>query len=300
MLRQRLTLGPVFIAVIFLVSWLDERIARTPLPQSLADLLPDRTTFPPGVALFVTLATLVTLCALELAAIFRANNIAASRWLTCSAGLFGLAMSSAAPAAMPAGSWAPVAATATILVMVLALVYHSRHHTVEGVVAAAGGALFSYVYLGLIFGFMLDIRRGHSMWVVLGVVLITKACDTGAYFTGRAIGRHKLIPWLSPGKTWEGLAGGVLTAVAAGIGAAALSRLGGERFTFTQGVVAGVLFGLVGQAGDLAASLLKRDAGIKDSSHALPGFGGFIDVIDSPLLVAPVAYWMLVAWGPAG
>lgn len=300
MLRQRLILGPVFIAAVFLVSWLDERLAATALPPALEALFPDRTTFPPGVALFLTLAALVALCALELAAIFRANNIAASRWLTCSAGLFGLASSTAAPATMSAGAWAPVAATATVLVLVLALVYYSRHHTVEGVVAAAGGALFSYVYLGLLFGFLLDIRREHSMWVVLSVALITKACDTGAFFTGRAIGRRKLIPWLSPGKTWEGLAGGVLTAVAAGMGAAALSRLGGERFTLAQGALAGVVFGLVGQAGDLAASLLKRDAGLKDSSHALPGFGGVIDVIDSPLLVAPVAYWLLAGWGAAG
>ncbi|MHC4589988.1 MAG: phosphatidate cytidylyltransferase, partial [Planctomycetota bacterium] len=117
---------------------------------------------------------------------------------------------------------------------------------------------------------LLALRRSHSAWIVVGVVVATKACDTGAYFTGRAVGRHKLIPWLSPGKTWEGLIGGVALATAVGLALAAASRLG-----------------------DLAVSLFKRGAGMKDSSTMLPGLGGVLDVLDSPLMVAPVAYWIL-------
>jgi len=133
------------------------------------------------------------------------------------------------------------------------------------------------------------------------VLLITKSMDIGAYFTGRSIGRHKLIPWLSPGKTWEGLFGGVAVAAAVGAGAASFSHHARLDFPvlWWHGAVFGAFLGLIGQAGDLLASLLKRDAGMKDYSQRLLGFGGVLDVIDSPLLVAPIAYWCLT-WLAAG
>jgi phosphatidate cytidylyltransferase len=129
------------------------------------------------------------------------------------------------------------------------------------------------------------------------VLVTTKSCDIGAYFTGRAIGRHKLIQWLSPGKTWEGFFGGVLFAgVVGGIGAWVLSEVGvNSPSSIAIGTLAGLAFGVVGQAGDLIASLFKRDAGIKDAGHVLPGFGGVLDVLDSLLLALPVAYWILKA-----
>jgi len=175
------------------------------------------------------------------------------------------------------------------------MVFYSRKQSVEGVVAATGGTLMAFVYLGLMFGFLLAIRRHHSVWTVLWVLLVTKSCDIGAYFTGRAIGRHKLIAWLSPGKTWEGLMGGLV--LAAGVGALGAWLLQSRGITdgpsVGLGAFAGVLFGCVGQAGDLMASMLKRDVGVKDSGSSLPGMGGLIDVLDSPLLVFPAAYWIL-------
>ena len=154
----------------------------------------------------------------------------------------------------------------------------------------------SFVYLGLMFGFVLAIRREHSVWVLLWIILVTKSADIGAFATGKLIGRHKLILWLSPGKTWEGLIGGVV--LAAAVGAAGLAALKSWGLTPQEtlppawtGAAAGVLFGLTGVLGDLIASLFKRDAGLKDASHVLPGFGGVLDVLDSALLVAPVAYW---------
>jgi phosphatidate cytidylyltransferase len=187
-----------------------------------------------------------------------------------------------------------VVSSVAVVVLLASLGFNSRNKTVEGVVAAAGGTLLSFVYLGLMFGFILAIRREHSVWVLFWVILVAKACDIGAYFTGRAIGRHKLIHWLSPGKTWEGLAGGVALAAAVGVGGLwALRACGVEGPAPWTGALAGVLFGLTGQLGDLIESLFKRDAGVKDSSAVLPGFGGVLDVLDSPLLVAPVAYWWL-------
>jgi phosphatidate cytidylyltransferase len=144
-------------------------------------------------------------------------------------------------------------------------------------------------------GFLLALRREHSAWWIVGILLTTKACDTGAYFTGRAIGRHKMIPWLSPGKTWEGLAGGIAFAALVGglLALASLSWLGSsDQVPIWLGVTCGVVFAIVGQFGDLTMSLLKRGAGLKDSSHVLPGLGGVLDVIDSPLMVAPVAFWI--------
>ncbi|MCC7407600.1 MAG: phosphatidate cytidylyltransferase, partial [Phycisphaeraceae bacterium] len=150
-------------------------------------------------------------------------------------------------------------------------------------------------------------RRWHDAEVVAAIILITKACDVGAYFTGRFLGRHKLIPWLSPGKTWEGLLGGVaLSALVALLLAWLLNDLGlaghwqpnprqfvPQPYPLWLVPIAGAILGLVGQFGDLTASLFKRDAGFKDSGSSVPGFGGLLDVIDSPLIVAPVAYWLL-------
>jgi phosphatidate cytidylyltransferase len=168
---------------------------------------------------------------------------------------------------------------------------------VEGVCAAAGGAMFAMVYLGLMFGFLLALRRYHSAWVLLGILAVTKSCDIGAYFTGRALGRTPLIPWISPKKTVEGFAGGIVLAALLGLALAAVSQRLADitSVPLWLGAACGVIFAVVGQVGDLIASLFKRDAGVKDSSTVLPGFGGVLDVIDSPLLVGPVAYWIFTS-----
>ena len=110
-----------------------------------------------------------------------------------------------------------------------------------------------------------------------------------------------MIAWLSPGKTWEGLAGGVATAVLVGVVLAAASGLldRNDRVPLWLGAICGVVFAIVGQLGDLTVSLFKRGAGMKDSSKILPGLGGVLDVLDSPLMVAPVAYWILTIAMPA-
>ncbi len=172
--------------------------------------------------------------------------------------------------------------------------------------ANAGGTLLAIVYLGVLTGFYLPICMTHSAWMVLATVAVVKCADIGAYTTGRLIGRHKLIPWLSPGKTVEGFFGGLLFAGIVGAGIAMFLQatragVGGdpERWAGVSqlaailvGAASGVLLGATGQLGDLLESLLKRDAGVKDSG-AVPGFGGVLDILDSPLLAAPVAYWLL-------
>jgi len=296
-LRHRLILGPVLIAALIAALALDEWIDRLSTPGGLA-FLPLDETLPPGLVVGPVMGLLSLVGAWELTRILRGNSVAASSRVLGGSAIVGLATT--ALVAEPASGLRGVAlaTTAATGVLIGSLAFYSRRRSFEGVMSAAGGAVLAFVYLGLMAGLLVAIRREHSAWTLLWVLAVTKSCDIGAYFAGRAIGRHRLIAWLSPGKTWEGLAGGMV--VAAGVGAGglvafpALVEVGGWSAA-VWGAAAGAVFGLVGQGGDLAASLFKRDAGVKDSSSILPGFGGVMDVLDSPLLVAPAAYWWL-AW----
>ncbi len=122
------------------------------------------------------------------------------------------------------------------------------------------------------------------------ILLVVKSTDIGAYFGGRYLGKHKLIPWLSPGKTWEGLFCGLATAALVGLGCSLVWPHALSTITWPKALIFGIVIGGVGQAGDLLESLMKRDAQVKDSGNIIPGFGGLLDVIDSPLLAAPAAY----------
>lgn len=295
-------LGPVLIALLIALFWLDNRLDAVEISGWLSNLRSGRDTLPRGLILFALSLIIAPLAAWELSRILRANGIRATVPITCLAAITGLVLSYSIPQSMPAPTAIAITSTGLVTVFVLSLVYYSRRRTVEGVCAAAAGTMFAMVYLGLMFGFLLALRRHHSAWLVLGVIAVTKSCDIGAFFTGMSIGKTKLAPWLSPGKTWEGLAGGVAFAMVVGVGLAALTGhidIGESApIPIWLGAVCGAVFAVVGQAGDLIASLFKRDAGIKDASATLPGFGGILDVIDSPLLVAPVAYWIFALFLP--
>lgn len=129
--------------------------------------------------------------------------------------------------------------------------------------------------------------RDHGPWWVLATFVLVWGADIGAYFSGRAFGRHKLAPRVSPGKTWEGLAGGFAAAM---IGAAIMALFvfpAGERPWFVWMSLCALL-ALVSVVGDLSESLLKRHVGLKDSGGLLPGHGGVLDRVDSVLAVAPL------------
>jgi phosphatidate cytidylyltransferase len=128
---------------------------------------------------------------------------------------------------------------------------------------------------------------GGAIWLLL-VLLGTAACDTGAYFVGSAIGRHKLIPHISPGKTWEGLLGGVLGGLLAAL---ALSGLLG--LSLAQALALGLLICAAAVCGDLSESFIKRAVGVKDSGHLIPGHGGILDRVDSILFVLLAVYWFV-------
>lgn len=294
-MRKRLLFGPILIAALIAVLWLDETIDRLAAPEWLARFT-GAPTWPAGLAILPIILVLSVLGAAELAGIIRAKNIAASTPWTISVAILGLVGWGVADTTASSTTASAFGFSLVMIVLIASMVFYSRHKTAEGVTAAASGSLLSFTYLGVMPGFVLALRHDCSAWVLLWVLLTIKASDTGAYFTGRAIGRHKLIPWLSPGKTWEGLLGGVVwSVVSGGLGAWILARAGVPAPGVVQGMLAGAVFALLGQAGDLLESMLKRDAGIKDSGGSLPGFGGVLDIIDSPILVVPAAFWWLRA-----
>lgn len=189
-----------------------------------------------------------------------------------------------------------------LAILAAGLIRFSRGHVVKGVSVATAGLLLVAVYAGALIAFWPLLRIERGPWFLLGAVLLVKSSDIGAYAVGMTIGRHQLIPWLSPGKTREGLAGGVVTAAAVGTGLAALTPVGDSiaAIPLWVGAAAGALAALTGQLGDLAESLLKRDAGVKDSGAILPGMGGILDVVDSLLFAGPALYWLFRLAAPVG
>lgn len=150
--------------------------------------------------------------------------------------------------------------------------------------------VFVFVYLGLLPTALVWLRCGYpDGWsIVLALLVATKCADIGAYFTGSFLGRTKLIPRLSPNKTVEGLLGGLtLAALMGGLLFGPWLDVAGIGFGF--GLLVGLTAGAFGTLGDLVESQLKRAARVKDSGRVLPGFGGILDMIDSPILAAPAA-----------
>jgi len=181
--------------------------------------------------------------------------------------------------------------TFALLAIMLVRLFSPR--TVEGSIEEISITFFGLFYVALLFGFQVAIRleiMDGKRWLFF-MYLVIWASDAGAYFVGNAIGKHRLYEKISPKKSIEGLAGGMLAAV----GAAFLCR---AWFIPTVGaqeaVVLGVLLTVSGVAGDLVESLFKRGVGIKDVSNLIPGHGGLLDRLDSMLFSAPVLFYYLV------
>jgi len=137
-------------------------------------------------------------------------------------------------------------------------------------------------------------RTGQML--ILYLIAVVKCSDIGAYFTGRLLGRHKMIPRLSPNKTWEGLAGGVLFSLVVSLLFFFLTggQLGVIGLRWWDAVLLGLLLAASGVIGDLVESMIKRNAASKDSGVLIPGMGGILDVLDSLLFGAPVLYGYVV------
>ena len=178
-----------------------------------------------------------------------------------------------------------------------------RQFTRENTFEALGGlatTLFGLAYIAALFSYFFYIRTVNptqGAWLVLYLILVTKMGDAGAYAIGNLMGRHTLMPRISPRKTVEGLVGAVgfsmLSAVLARGMLGEQPIFGCQASVVLSGLL-GLLMGVCGQLGDLAESLLKRDCQVKDSGRLAPGLGGILDVMDSLLFTAPVLYGVLI------
>ena len=250
-------------------------------------------------ALAAVLGILAALAAWELGRIAREREVRPFA--------VGIALAAAIPLLVQAHYervWSvPLSLLATIFVAILGAAIWLRG--VEGrPLTAAAVTVFAALYTGGTLSFAYGLRYHRytiaaepatGTAVLFLPIVLTWASDIGAYFVGRAIGRRKLIPSVSPGKTVEGALGGVaFTVLAAWLYVLFVLRPVAQLSLTPVGIVLfGVVVSVAAQVGDLAESLLKREAGVKDSSHLIPGHGGVLDRLDSLFFVLPVAYLLL-------
>ena len=208
--------------------------------------------------------------------------------------------------------WQFVTFTFAAVAMTAFVAEMPRYKDSSGAVPRIALALWFVAYLGLLPSFLVQLRWPPPQYGSLSMaIFVPKGGDVAAYFTGRFLGRRRMVPAISPKKTWEGFAGGMVGAVAAAVilnhfylkealdgnfGSMfqAKTVLHGEGWWAVGAVLGfGLTVGLAGVLGDLAESLIKRDCRRKDAADTVPGFGGVLDVIDSILFAAPVAYLWL-------
>ncbi|MDF1486773.1 phosphatidate cytidylyltransferase [Tessaracoccus caeni] len=175
---------------------------------------------------------------------------------------------------------------ATMLAVLTTRVFRGQ----EGFIADLAASALLIAYLPLLGGFisltMAATDGALRMWLIL---ICSIASDVGAYTVGVLIGKHKMAPSISPGKTWEGFAGGLIFAVGFGI-LGSIYLLGAPWWV---GIPLGLLVSLASVVGDLVESLIKRDAGLKDMSNLLPGHGGWMDRLDALILAVPTGWLVL-------
>ncbi len=299
-LRNRLTYGPIMLIGLFGLLWLDHAIQQWTLPRVVVGGHPMGIG---GVGLLVLLLGILPLATYELAQLFAAEKVRPYRTIASvgSALLILHAFGTQFEAFRPYATSS--LAFIIVFVMLLAALLRALDKQTDEAIHHMAGTVLATLYLGGLAWFLMALRvktavtpdgvikfHGTTMTVLM-ILLVVKFTDIGAFFGGKALGRHKLIFWLSPGKTWEGLVCGVLTAGVVGMICAPLIINLGPYKAFAFGVI----IGGIGQVGDLLESMMKRDAEVKDSGKLIPGFGGVLDVIDSPLLAAPFAYLVFSA-----
>ncbi|HEX4123678.1 MAG TPA: phosphatidate cytidylyltransferase [Tepidisphaeraceae bacterium] len=303
-LRSRLTFGPLMLAGLFALLWLDSAAQQWTRAANIRLHRHHHVDYGiGGIGLLILLLIILPIATDELAELFTPEHVRPYRSIAA-LGSGALALH-AFLTQFPRFKELATTSLACIIVAVMigSALRRAWDRKSEDAIVRMAGTVLATMYLGGLGWFLMAIRvkqsprfSGSTM-VVLMILLVVKSTDIGAYFGGRALGRHKLIRWLSPGKTWEGLFCGMLTAGLVGMGCAAwiahrehMMAEPRTSLTLWKGFIFGVVIGGIGQVGDLLESLMKRDADVKDSGALVPGFGGVLDIIDSPLFAAPFAY----------
>ena len=189
--------------------------------------------------------------------------------------------------------------TSFLILFVLGLClrqFFSRSNTAG--ILAISTTLFGLMYVPWLLNFLQKINffeglNDNGKYYVLYFIVVTKFSDTGAYSVGSLIGKHKMIPRISPGKTWEGFGGAIVVSTLASVLFAHFFRDKLAGMNWIHAVILGVVLSVCAVVGDLIESLFKREAGVKDSGNFFPGIGGILDLLDSLLFNAPIMYLYL-------
>ncbi|MBY0505321.1 MAG: phosphatidate cytidylyltransferase [Bryobacteraceae bacterium] len=233
---------------------------------------------PPWLA-FLALFAVACLCYAEYAALVEAMGLPSFALIGYVCGFILLAA--------PAGGGLTLTLLG-LLGMALAL----RGADLTKALASSGAFILGIVYIFGAWRMALDLGQISPHWLLLACA-INWVGDTAAMVTGRAIGKHKLAPVVSPGKTWEGAIASVLASMLFGVGYILWAI---PSFPWSKTLLIAAVGNVAGQFGDLAESALKRGAGVKDSGTMLPGHGGWLDRVDSTLFAMPVVRLLLLPW----
>ena len=182
---------------------------------------------------------------------------------------------------------------------VLAFVVYGLGGVRQSATMSFGITVLGVAWVGAGIGCLLLVRDipEFGFWAVMAVLFTVFAADTGAFFVGRTLGRHRMAPAISPNKSWEGFVGGVVAAI--GMAFVILYKDRDEFLTIPESLVLGLVIALAAVLGDLFESAVKRDLDVKDSGRVLGGHGGMLDRLDSLLWAGPAAYFAILAFGNA-
>ncbi len=302
-LSKRIISGTLLAILALVLCWLDATLGM-----------------PAGIWLFPPLILLVVLSGNEIIILCRGAGVCPVPWvvhlgnLTIISATWGMALfwrhwEKVHPDRL-ARSWDIAAVSSMAAMMALAAVVFlaftvemQRYRRPGQANINVAGTVYAVCYIGLLASFLVQLRTAFGVESLASLLMVVKFGDSGAFAVGKILGRHHMAPQLSPKKTIEGAIGavifGVIGSLLAFYALLPLFGLVGERPSFFICTVYGVVLAIVGMIGDLAESLIKRDAQQKDSSQLLPGLGGALDLIDSSLMAAPVAYvFWLFGWLP--
>jgi phosphatidate cytidylyltransferase len=278
MVRYRLLFGTLmtasFVAIVILDGWIDGSLTSSAVDDKAIQ----------GTAFCLLVALLAIPAQIELSRLAAAKGLRIFLPVSIMASiLFATARYWPQLVEFPLETYLLLLSAFALLALPL---YQYVSYGTTAVLANCGANYFSIAYLGLLSSFCVTIRIEFGLWHLLMFVFVVKSADIGAYAIGTLFGRHKFSPKISPGKSWEGMGGAMAAAALVAIGFA----LNCGIMPWWSAMIFGLCFAFVGQMGDLVESMMKRDAEQKDSGQKVPGFGGVLDIIDSPLVAAPFAY----------